>query len=117
MPWRGAKISLTGRWSGRLVVSVPGRRPVFAKREQEFVKWKVSLMSGEQTVVAGLRAADPAEVVEVVEMQEVAADFAGLDQGGQWKDGWWWCMSGRVVPSDSEVVIEHCGSEGEHGGC
>ena len=81
VPWRWAKISLTGRWPGRLAVAVPGRRPVFTKREQEFAKWKVSLVSGEQTVVAGLRAADPAEAVEVVKVQDVAANIAGLDQG------------------------------------
>ena len=81
VPWRWAKISLTGRWSGRLAVSVPGRRPVFTKREQEFAKGEVSLMLGEQTVVACLGAADPAEAVEVVKVQDVAADLAGLDQG------------------------------------
>ena len=81
VPWRWAKISLTGRWSGREAVSVPGRRPVCTKGQQELAKGEVLLVSGEQTLVAGLGAADPTEVVEVVEVQDVAANLAGLDQG------------------------------------
>ena len=84
VPWRGAKISLTGRWSGGVVVSVPGSRPVCTKGQQELAKGEVSLMSGKQTLVAGLRAADPTEAVKVVEMQDVAAKFSGLNQGSHW---------------------------------
>ena len=58
-------------------------------------------------MVAGLGAADPTEAMEVVKVQNVAPDFAGLNQGSQWNDRWRWLGSGGDMPSDREIVVEN----------